>query len=153
MFAGGTGNGQNIVERHRHIGDDDLPGGLGKGLAPGATGYFTIGIEVRGAHRFQRFHALFAGFSQLAPHLPAHPEQQDAADQQQPKNVQKLGGYAGKQDAQCGGGDDADEDRLVALLARQARRREADDDGIVTGQHQVDHHHLPKGNQRRAGKH
>ena len=50
-------------------------------------------------------------------------------------------------DAQHRGGDDADQDRLVALLLRQARRRQADHDGIVAGQHQVDHDHLEEGRQ------
>ena len=84
---------------------------------------------------------------QLAPHLPAHPQQQDAAGEEQADDLEKLGGEKREHDAQHRGGDDADQDRLVALLLRQPRRREADHDGVVAGQHQVDHDHLEEGRQ------
>ena len=85
--------------------------------------------------------------AQLAPHLPAHPQQQDAAGEEQADDLEKLGGEEREDDAQDRGRDDADQDRLVALLLRQARRREADHHRIVAGQHQVDHDHLEEGRQ------
>jgi len=33
MLAGGASDREHIVERHRDIGDNDLPGGPGEGLA------------------------------------------------------------------------------------------------------------------------
>jgi hypothetical protein len=38
-----------------------------------------------------------------------------------------------------------DQDRARALLAGQPRRRQADDDRVVAGQHQVDRDHLEQG--------
>ncbi len=46
-----------------------------------------------------------------------------------------------KDDAQHRGGEDADQDGLGALFGWKAGGGEADDDGIVAGQHQVDHDH------------
>ena len=48
-------------------------------------------------------------------------------------------------DAQDGGGDNADQDGLAALLLGQARRRQTDNDGVVAGQNQVDHDDCQKG--------
>src|SRR5690606_38980094 len=45
----------------------------------------------------------------------------------------------------------ADQDGPVALLAGQARRREADHDGVVAGEHQVDEDDLEEGAQRFGG--
>ena len=72
--------------------------------------------------------------AQLAPHLPADPEQQDAAGEQQADDLQKLGGEPGEDDAQDRGGDDAEQDGLVALFLGEAGRGEADDDGVVAGE-------------------
>ena len=81
--------------------------------------------------------------AQLAPHLPADPEQKQAAgDEKARSEAKELGGGEREDDAQDRGGDDADEDRLGALILGQARRREPDDDGVVAGQHQVDHDDL-----------
>ena len=89
---------------------------------------------------------------QLAPHLPAHPQQQHAAGKQQADDLQELGGGGGKTDAQHRRGDDAHEDRLGALFFRQAGCGQADHDGIVARQHQVDHDDLEQGCQRFRGK-
>ena len=89
--------------------------------------------------------------AQLAPHLPAHPQQQHAAGQQQADHLQQLGRDAGEDDAQASGGDDADDDGAPALLGRQARRGKADDDGVVAGQHEVDQDDLEQRGQRVGG--
>ena len=49
--------------------------------------------------------------------------------------------------AQHRGRDDAGQDDLGPLLARQACRDQADDDGIVAGQDQIDHDDLRQGAQ------
>ena len=86
--------------------------------------------------------------AQLAPHLPAHPEQQHAAGKQQADHLQELGRDAGKDDAQRGRGHDADDDGAAALIGRQARSREPDDDGVVAGEHEVDQDDLEQRGQR-----
>ena len=44
-----------------------------------------------------------------------------------------------------GGRDNANQDRPAALLAWQAGRGQPDDDGVVAGQHQIDHDDLEEG--------
>ena len=112
----------------------------------GHAGDLPVPVEVAILQRFLGLEILLgmAG-PQLAPHLPAHPQQQDAAGEQQADDLEKLRGEEREDDAQDRGGDDADQDRLVALLLRQAGRGKADDDGIVAGQHQVDHDDLEEG--------
>ena len=80
--------------------------------------------------------------AQFAPHLPAHPQQQQAAGQQQADDGQQLDGDQGEADAQHDGGGQADQDRLLALLRRQGGGGQAHGDGVVAGQHQIDHQHL-----------
>ena len=52
---------------------------------------------------------------------------------------------SGENDTQHRGGENADQDRLVALLLGQPRGGEADDDGVVAGKHQVDADHHQEG--------
>ena len=85
----------------------------------------------------------------VAPHPPRDPQQQQAADQDQPDDLQQLGDDQREDDAQHQRRDDADEDDLAPLLGGQARGQRADDDRIVAGQHQVDHQHLEEGRERR----
>jgi hypothetical protein len=80
--------------------------------------------------------------AQLAPHLPADPQQQHAAGEQQADDLQQLGGDQRKADAQRDGGDQAVEDGSSALLDRQGRGGQADRDRVVAGQDQVDHQNL-----------
>ena len=120
MLAGGAGHRENVVERHRDVGDDDLPGGLGEGLArralcdPARSVGVRVGESLLGRVRFGRRGA------QLAPHLPAHPQEQDAARDEQADDRKQPRRDAGEQDAQHRRGDDADEDRPVALLGAAA---------------------------------
>ena len=95
-------------------------------------------------------------FAQLAPHLPAHPQQQDAAGEQQADDLQQLDRDAGEPDAHHGRRGDAPEDHLGALVLRQAGGGQADHDGVVAGQHQVDHDDLEQRSQsfgREVGTH
>ena len=80
--------------------------------------------------------------AQIAVHLPGHPEQEDAAGEDQADDLHQLGDHEGKDDPQHQSGDDADQDDALALRRRQARGERADDDRIVAGQHDVDHQHL-----------
>ncbi|MCS3725163.1 hypothetical protein FHR88_000188 [Bradyrhizobium betae] len=89
--------------------------------------------------------------AQLAPHLPADPQQQHAAGLQQADHLQKLGRDAGKDDAQGGCCNDADDDGAAALLGRQARGSKADDHGVVAGQHEIDQDDLEQRGQRVGG--
>ena len=54
----------------------------------------------------------------------------------------------GEQNAQHGGGDNADQNGAGALRGRQAGGGKPDDNGIVAGQHQVDHDDLAEGGER-----
>jgi hypothetical protein len=64
-----------------------------------------------------------------------------------------LHGDSGKADAQHRGGQYAGEDRLFPLVVGQSCRRKADDDRIVAGEDEVDHHDLEKRGQGLGGKH
>ncbi len=118
---------------------DDLAGRLEEGL-------------LRRRRRLRPVRFIAAAVAQIAPHLPADPEQEDAAGQQQADDLEKLDGDAGKRDAQDGGGKNADQDRLLALVGRQPRRGKTDDDGVVAGQHQVDEDDLQKRQQAGRGE-
>ncbi len=146
MLARRAGHRQHVVERHRDVGDDDLPGRLREGLARRAGRDLPVAVEVLIGEHFVDVVGL--AVAQLLPHLPAHPQQQDAAGEQEADDRQQLRGDAGEDDAQDGRGDDAKKDRLVARLLRKTRGRQADDDGVVARQHEVDHDDL-----RESGKH
>ena len=76
---------------------------------------------------------------ELAVHLPAHPQQQQRAGEQQPAaERQQLRGDQRKADAQDRRSDDADEDGFASEVRRQSGSREADDDRIVAGKNQID---------------
>ena len=91
--------------------------------------------------------------AQLAPQLPADPEQQQAAGQRQPDDLQQLGGDDGEQDAQARRGQDAQHEHPGALAFGQAGGDKADDDGVVAGQHQVDQDDLDERAQFGEGNH
>ena len=139
MLARRAGHREHVVEGHRHVGDDDLPGGLGEGLARNASGNGAVLIDVPTLESLlgRMLLGLMAG-AQLAPHLPAHPQQQDAAGQEQAHDLEKLGRDQRENDTQDGGGENAEQDGLVALLLRETGGGQADDDGVVAGERQVD---------------
>ncbi|MNS99776.1 hypothetical protein D3C72_1341880 [compost metagenome] len=84
-------------------------------------------------------------FAQFAPHLPAHPQQQEAARQQQADDGQQLHGDQGQADAHDDGGGQADQDGLAALFLGQGGGGQAHGHGVVAGQDQVDHQNLAEG--------
>ena len=59
------------------------------------------------------------GRTQLAPHLPAYPKQQNAAREQQPNDLQQLNRDGSEGDAQDRGGQYADQNRFLALTLGQ----------------------------------
>ncbi len=134
---GGAGHGQHVVERHRHVREGDLRHG---------------GAE---AHRRQRCsgHAIAAlgmtpvTLADLPVHLPAHPEQQDAAGERQSHDGEKLRGHRREQDAQPNGRGHAPKDHLLPDFGRHARGRQPHDHRIVARQHDVDDDHVEQGNQ------
>ena len=135
MLARGARHRQHVVERHRNVRHDDLPGRLREGLA----------WNVRIARPERGLGFLCAGPAQFAPHFPANPEQQDAAREQQADDRQQLDCHRRKGQAQHRGRNDADQNGPRPAFRRQAGRGKADDDGVVAGQDQVDRHHLQEG--------
>jgi hypothetical protein len=79
------GDGQHVVQRHGQVGDQDLQQGLTHGLGRrgalrvGAYGHTGGGLE--GGLALGRL--LAALLAQFAPHLPADPQQEQAAGEQQ----------------------------------------------------------------------
>ena len=97
MLARGAGKCENIVERHRYVGDDYLPGRLQQSLRPG------LGST-------PRIHGPSApGMLKLAPHFPAYPEKDDPARKQQTYDFQKLNRESREHDPQNRRCDNPDE--------------------------------------------
>ena len=94
---------------------------------------FGLGLVVRGL------------LTQFAPHLPAHPQKQEAARQKQADDGQKLNGDQRQADAQDDGDGQADQDGLAALFLGQGGGGQAHGHGVVAGQDEVDHQHLAEG--------
>jgi hypothetical protein len=88
---------------------------------------------------------------ELEPHLPADPEEKNAAGKQKPKYLQQLRCYAGECVSKSGCSKNSDYDRALSLLGRQTGRGKANDDSIVSRQHQVDHDDLDQGHDSVAG--
>jgi len=81
VLACRAGHCQNIIERHRDVSDDDLPGGLGKGLSRRLAAHRSIGVDVFARHRLDGV-VLAVAVAQFTPHLPTDPEKQNATDEQ-----------------------------------------------------------------------
>ena len=146
----GAGDGQHIVQRHGQVGDHDLDQGGAEGLAfqaqflgAGAAAVF----DGHGALDLGLGLGLIVGglFAQFAPHLPADPQQQETARQQQADDGQQLNGDQGQADAHDDRGGQTDQDGLAALLLGQGGGRQAYGHGVITGQDQVDHQNLAEG--------
>src|ERR1700740_2750580 len=89
--------------------------------------------------------------AKLAPHLPADPEKNNTAGEQKPDYLQQLCCHAGAYDAKRGRGKNAEYNCTFSLLAGQAGGGKADDEGVVSGQHQVDRDDLNQGRDGSAG--
>ena len=154
MLARRAGHGQHIVQRHGQVGQQDLEQRLAQGLRLGRVGGCAADLHPR--RRLQRGFALGAFLAalgaQVAPHLPADPEQQDAAGHQQADDFQQLGGDQRKADQHHHGARQPHDNGAAALMRRQAGGGHADGHGVVAGQRQVDHHHLEKRGDRAGGQ-
>ena len=112
-----------------------------------------VGVEVAIPEQLDRVRLVLAADPQLLEHLPADPEQQQAAGEQEPGDVQELRRDQREADAHQRRRGDADDDRLAPQLGRETRRGEADDDRVVAGEHQVDHDHLEERGQETRLEH
>ena len=83
----------------------------------------------------------------LPVHLPADPQQQDAAGEHQADDGEQLHGDRREDDAQDDRGQDAPKDHPGANLGCDARGCETDDDSVVACQHQVDHRDVEEGDE------
>ena len=80
--------------------------------------------------------------AKLAPHLPANPEQQNAAGKQQANDLEELRGHAGERNAQHRGRHHADQNGLAPLVRWEPRGSEPDHDRVVAGENEIDQDHL-----------
>ena len=80
--------------------------------------------------------------AQFAPHLPTRPDEENAAGKHQADDRQEFDCDERKSDARFHRRQNADRISAPALLARQPCRGDADDYGIVAGEHQVNQNDL-----------
>ena len=85
-----------------------------------------------------RFLCAGSGLAQFLEHLPAHPEQQQAAGKRQTGDFEQANGDQRQDDADHGRGPDAGHDRFRTLAGGKARRHHADDHHVVARQHHID---------------
>jgi hypothetical protein len=118
----------------------------------GVSGNIQILVEIFASNGFRTFVVLTA-VAQLAPHFPAHPEQQQATTHEQgtSKRQQPRGGER-KNDTQNRCGNDAHKNGPGPLLFGQPGSGKADDNRIVSGQHQVNHDDLTQGGEGFVGE-
>ena len=101
MIACRSRHRKNIVERHGNIRDYDLPSRLRECFA------WCVAVSCR-----QRgLCCLVVRTTQLTPHLPTDPKQQNSARKKESHNLEQLDRNAGKGYSQNRGSDDADENR------------------------------------------
>ena len=141
VLARGAGHRQHVVERHRDVGDHDLPGGLREGLArrrppprstpPRGPRRWARAVRATSSSKPRR-----AGCRRRAAVRPS-----PAA---RPQRWRRR--YSARWRRRCRRGSPG------PLVLRQARRGEPDDDGVVAGEHQVDHDDLEEGGDRRSGE-
>ena len=65
-------------------------------------------------------------------------EEQDTADGLQVGDTEENGGQRGKENAQSDRAGATKDDRLAAILHGEAACRHPDDDGVISGKHEVD---------------
>ena len=80
--------------------------------------------------------------------LPGDPEEKDAADEQQPLDVQKPRDEEGEDDPQHGREGDAAHDHLAALMRGKAGCGERHRDRVVSGEDEIDQDDLSEGAER-----
>src|SRR5690606_8867902 len=117
MAAGCSRNREHIVQTHHEICNRDDANGL----------------EQAGP-------ALYAAFMAFLrrEQLDGNPEQETAADQLQPLHLEKELNKNGEEDAQQDRNTGAQNDASHSLSRRERSARERDDNGVVTGEDDVD---------------
>src|ERR1700747_1878844 len=101
VLACGARYRQHVVERYREVGDDDLSCCLSQRLAMGIAGDGAISVDIKSGQGLDSLILLLVGGrAKLTPHLPAHPEQQNAARKQEADEFQELRGDSGKYNKQ-----------------------------------------------------
>src|SRR5690606_8684976 len=114
---GSAGNGNDVVQAHDEVGNQD-------GLDGGPHGTAALDIAV----------LIFVGNQQLH----TNPPQQGAADQLQEGNGKQRERKGDQQDAQDDGARRTPQDALHALLALEIAASQRDHNGIVSAQQDID---------------
>ena len=146
MVARDAGHREHVVERHRHVRNDDLDDRVAHAL-----GRRRAAFALSGGPGFRR--KRIAGGTRLplrpdlAPQLPRHPQQHQAAGEQQSHDLEELHRHRREPDAHQGRGCDADGDDAGPILRRQPRGGHADHDRVVPREHEVDDDDLKQGAQ------
>src|SRR5262249_21051521 len=124
---GGGGHGNDVVEAHHQVGDDDRPH--------------------RREHAVARLDLVLA-LVLLPDKLDADPDEKRSADQSDPRIDEEPHGEKGEHDAQHDRTQHAPEDAYAALPRREIAARERDHHGVVSGEENVDgddfHHRHPE---------
>ena len=113
---GGPGHAQDVVDAHQRIGDDDGFHGRPKGA--------DLGVLVR-------FTAL------VGQQAVSHPQQTQATDQHQAGNLQQPDHSQRHRSAHHDGTHRSPPNGFFAQVVGQIARGQGNDDGVVTGQHQI----------------
>ena len=135
VLPGHARHREHVVERHGKIGDHDLPDRLAHRLSARLRMQ-----EMHGALRLGP--GVVHVRAQLLPQFPAHPREEQPADQEHPRDLQKLHRDQRKPDPHHHRERDADRDDPGALPFRQPRRSHADHDRVVPREDEVDEDHL-----------
>src|SRR5690606_1164457 len=114
--VGGAAHGQDVVEAHDDVGHDD---GLQR-FAQRAGGLDLMMV-----------------FDRLEQ-LEGDVEEQERADRLEQRDIEQERGQHGEEHAQPDCAGPTPDDRLAALLGRQAAGGHADDHSVITRQHQID---------------
>src|SRR5574338_1114873 len=93
MLARRSGDREHVVEAHADVGDGDAPGGGGEALG---------GLQPRTlvADDLVRPRRTIGRLTQLAPHFPCHPQQEQPAGKDQADDLQELGDDQCESDSQ-----------------------------------------------------
>ena len=135
VIARGGGDGDDVVEAHRQVGEGDLDRGGEEALAPRRAfdggGGLVIGNDVMVR-------------AKLAEHVVGDPQKQQPAGEQQPGDVEQPVGDQRKADQEHHGDAHPEHDDLAPFLRRKAAGDGAHDDDIVARHGEIDQNHPAK---------
>ncbi|CFM95151.1 Uncharacterised protein [Bordetella pertussis] len=121
---GRAGDGDDVVQAHGEIGQDD---GADRGQHRGAAGDVAVRVLMRGQQ------------------LDAYPDQQQAAQGLEKRNVEQDQREGDQQHAQQHRAGRAPQDALDALPVRQVATGQRDHDGVIAAEQDVDQNDLEYG--------